>query len=83
MEFQVMDLTNSSRSRLIRSSTQRKSGSGGGSSAIRATPVLAPTVRNHASNIYAKLHVFDRTQAVLYAIRKGLVDLEDLNPGPP
>jgi DNA-binding NarL/FixJ family response regulator len=45
--------------------------------------ITEKTVRNHASNIYAKLHVFDRTQAVLYAIRKGLVDLEDLNPGPP
>jgi DNA-binding NarL/FixJ family response regulator len=35
------------------------------------------TVRNHASNIYKKLHIFDRTQAVIYAIRKGLVDLDD------
>lgn len=40
--------------------------------------ITEKTVRNHASNVYAKLHVFDRTQAVLYAIRKGLVDLEDL-----
>lgn len=38
------------------------------------------TVRNHASNIYKKLHIFDRTQAVIYAIRKGLVDIEDLEP---
>jgi DNA-binding NarL/FixJ family response regulator len=38
------------------------------------------TVRNHASNIYKKLHIFDRTQAVIYAIRKGLVDVEDLEP---
>ena len=35
------------------------------------------TVRNHASNIYKKLHIFDRTQAVIYAIRKGLVNLDD------
>jgi DNA-binding NarL/FixJ family response regulator len=35
-------------------------------------------VRNHASNIYNKLHIFDRTQAVIYAIRQGIVDLEDL-----
>ena len=35
------------------------------------------TVRNHASNIYKKLHIFDRTQAVIYAIRNGLVDLDD------
>lgn len=38
------------------------------------------TVRNHASNIYKKLHIFDRTQAVIYAIRRGLVDIEDLEP---
>ena len=33
------------------------------------------TVKNHISNIFSKLHVCDRTQAALYAIRKGLVDL--------
>jgi DNA-binding NarL/FixJ family response regulator len=38
------------------------------------------TVRNHASNIYKKLHIFDRTQAVIYAIRRGLVDVEELGP---
>ena len=38
------------------------------------------TVRNHASNIYKKLHIFDRTQAVIYAIRQGLVDVEELEP---
>lgn len=32
------------------------------------------TVRNHISNIYEKLHIYDRIQAVLYAIREGLVD---------
>lgn len=39
------------------------------------------TVKNHASNIYKKLHIFDRTQAVIYAVRRGLVDLELLEPG--
>jgi len=34
------------------------------------------TVRNHISNIYRKLGIFDRSQAVLYAIRKGLVAAE-------
>lgn len=38
------------------------------------------TVRNHASNIYKKLHIFDRTQAVIYAIREGLVSLDDSEP---
>jgi DNA-binding NarL/FixJ family response regulator len=32
------------------------------------------TVRNHISNMYEKLHINDRSQAVLYAVRKGLVD---------
>jgi len=33
------------------------------------------TVRNHVSNIYEKLHIYDRAQAVLYAVRKGLVEV--------
>jgi DNA-binding NarL/FixJ family response regulator len=33
------------------------------------------TVRNHVSNMYEKLHIYDRSQAVLYAVRKGLVEL--------
>jgi NarL family two-component system response regulator LiaR len=33
------------------------------------------TVKNHISNIFSKLHVCDRTQAALYAIRKGLVKI--------
>lgn len=39
------------------------------------------TVRNHASNIYKKLHIYDRTQAVIYAVRRGLVNLETLGSG--
>jgi two-component system response regulator DegU len=34
------------------------------------------TVKNHVSNIFSKLHVYDRTQAMLYAIRAGLVKVE-------
>jgi DNA-binding NarL/FixJ family response regulator len=33
------------------------------------------TVRNHVSHIYAKLDICDRSQAVLWAVRKGLVEL--------
>jgi DNA-binding NarL/FixJ family response regulator len=33
------------------------------------------TVRNHISHIYEKLNIFDRSQAVLYAVRKGLVEV--------
>ena len=36
------------------------------------------TVRNHTSNIYRKLHIFDRTQAVIYAIREGVIDVTGL-----
>ena len=33
------------------------------------------TVRNHMSNTYEKLGIYDRAQAVLYAVRKGLVEV--------
>jgi DNA-binding NarL/FixJ family response regulator len=33
------------------------------------------TVRNHISHMYEKLQIFDRSQAVLYAVRKGLIQL--------
>ena len=40
------------------------------------------TVRNHTSNIYRKLHIFDRTQAVIYAIREGVIEVEELEYRP-
>jgi DNA-binding NarL/FixJ family response regulator len=33
------------------------------------------TVRNHLSHIYRKLRITDRSQAVLYAMRKGMIPL--------
>jgi two-component system NarL family response regulator len=33
------------------------------------------TVKNHINNIFSKLHLYDRSQAMLYAIRKGLVQV--------
>ncbi len=33
------------------------------------------TVRNHVSNMYEKLNIYDRARAVLYALRKGLVEI--------
>lgn len=33
------------------------------------------TVKNHISNIFSKLQICDRTQAVIYAIRNGLVKI--------
>ncbi|HEY45374.1 MAG: LuxR family transcriptional regulator [Anaerolineae bacterium SM23_ 63] len=35
------------------------------------------TVRTHVSNILSKLHLANRTQAALYALREGLADLEE------
>jgi NarL family two-component system response regulator LiaR len=34
------------------------------------------TVRSHTSNILVKLHLTNRTQATLYALREGLADLD-------
>jgi NarL family two-component system response regulator LiaR len=35
------------------------------------------TVRTHVSNVLAKLHLANRTQAALYALRKGLASLDE------
>jgi NarL family two-component system response regulator LiaR len=42
----------------------------------RELVVSEKTVKTHVSNILAKLHLADRTQAALYAVRERLVDLE-------
>jgi len=34
------------------------------------------TVKNHVRNIFHKLHAYDRTQAAIMAIRKGLIELD-------
>jgi DNA-binding NarL/FixJ family response regulator len=40
----------------------------------RQLHISEKTVRNHVSHMYEKLHIYDRSQAVLYAVRKGLVE---------
>ncbi len=40
----------------------------------RALGLSDKTVRNHIANIYEKLGIHDRSQALLYAVRKGLID---------
>lgn len=40
------------------------------------------TVRTHVSNILCKLNLCSRTQAALYALREGLVSLNDTEPAP-
>ena len=42
----------------------------------RELTISEKTVKNHINNIFTKLHLYDRTQAMLYAIRKGLVKVE-------
>jgi DNA-binding NarL/FixJ family response regulator len=49
----------------------------------RSLSISEKTVRNHTSNIYRKLHIFDRTQAVIYAVREGVIDVQDLEYRPP
>jgi two-component system NarL family response regulator len=34
------------------------------------------TVKNHVRNIFHKLHAYDRTQAAILAIRKGIIELD-------
>lgn len=41
--------------------------------------VSEKTVKTHVSNVLAKLHLPSRTQAALYALREGLVSLEEQN----
>ncbi len=48
----------------------------------RSLGISEKTVRNHTSNIYRKLHIFDRTQAVIYAVREGVIDVEELEYRP-
>ena len=38
------------------------------------------TVRTHVSNILSKLHLANRTQAALYALKEGLTSLDDVQP---
>jgi DNA-binding NarL/FixJ family response regulator len=48
----------------------------------RSLEISEKTVRHHTSNIYRKLHIFDRTQAVIYAIREGVIEIEELDYRP-
>lgn len=55
---------------------------GSTNSEIAATLEISErTVGNHIGSILRKLHLANRTQATLYALRRGLVDLEGNVPG--
>ena len=43
----------------------------------RTLAISEKTVRNHISTIYRKLNIYDRSQLVIYAMRKGLIEFND------
>ena len=46
---------------------------------IAEAMVLSPeTVKTHVGNILAKLHLSHRTQAVIYALKSGIISLDDI-----
>lgn len=44
----------------------------------RTMQVTEKTVRNHISSIYRKLDIYDRSQIVIYAIKQGLINVQDV-----
>jgi DNA-binding NarL/FixJ family response regulator len=42
----------------------------------RSVRISEKTVRNHLSHIYSKLGIFDRSQLILWAIKKGLATMD-------
>lgn len=47
---------------------------------IAETMMVSPeTVKTHVGNILAKLHLAHRTQAVIYALKRGLISLDDID----
>ncbi|HLG61629.1 MAG TPA: response regulator transcription factor [Ktedonosporobacter sp.] len=46
---------------------------------IAETMMVSPeTVKTHVGNILAKLHLAHRTQAVIYALKRGIISLDDI-----
>ncbi|HEV2662492.1 MAG TPA: LuxR C-terminal-related transcriptional regulator [Ktedonobacteraceae bacterium] len=44
----------------------------------RALMISEKTVRNHLASIYRKIGLYDRAQVVVYAVKKGLITVQDL-----
>jgi DNA-binding NarL/FixJ family response regulator len=41
--------------------------------------VSAETVKTHVGNVLAKLHLAHRTQAVIHALKQGLISLDEID----
>jgi DNA-binding NarL/FixJ family response regulator len=57
-------------------------GDAGNQAIAQQMGISARTLRNHIRNLYAKLGVYDRAQAVLVAAREGLIEVPRLRPLP-
>jgi DNA-binding CsgD family transcriptional regulator len=44
----------------------------------RAMMISEKTVRNHLASIYRKIGLYDRAQVVVYAVKKGLITVQEL-----
>ncbi len=44
----------------------------------RAMMISEKTVRNHIGSIYRKIGIYDRAQVVVYAVKKGLITVQEL-----
>ena len=44
----------------------------------RAMMISEKTVRNHIGSIYRKIGLYDRAQVVVYAVKKGLITVQEL-----
>jgi NarL family two-component system response regulator LiaR len=46
--------------------------------AARGQSMLDPAIKTHVGNILAKLHIAHRTQAVIHALKQGLISLDEI-----
>jgi DNA-binding NarL/FixJ family response regulator len=57
-------------------------GEAGNEAIARRLGISGKTLRNHIRSTYRKLGIYDRAQAVIVAIREGLIEVAPPRPGP-